>query len=51
MKIEFTRAEVERILLDYANKLIPYANFDDVHGGSYSSLPATIVVEKTNAAQ
>lgn len=51
MKIEFTRAEIERIIMDYANKLIPNANFDEVRGGSYGSLPSTIIVEKTNAAQ
>ena len=49
MKIEFTRAEIERIIMDYANKLIPNANFDEVRGGSYGSLPTTIVVEKKNA--
>ncbi len=48
MKIEFTRAEIERIIMDYANKLIPNANFDEVRGGSYGSLPNTIIVEKKN---
>lgn len=51
MKIEFTRAEIERIIMDYANKLIPNANFDEVRGSSYSSLPTTIIVEKKDAAQ
>ena len=53
MKIEFTRAEVERILLDHANRLIPYANFDSVDCSSqyaYRSLPETITVEKKDAA-
>lgn len=51
MKIEFTRAEIERIIMDYANKLIPNANFDSVKGTPYRDLPETIVVEKKNAAQ
>ena len=51
MKIEFTCAEIERIILDYANKLIPNANFDEVRGSSYRDLPTTIIVEKKNAAQ
>tara|TARA_R110000822_G_scaffold243536_1_gene372455 strand:- start:437 stop:592 length:156 start_codon:yes stop_codon:yes gene_type:complete len=51
MKIEFTRAEIERILLDHANKLVPYANFDSVKGNSYRDLPDAIIVEKKDAAQ
>tara|TARA_R110002126_G_scaffold82826_8_gene202729 strand:- start:88 stop:243 length:156 start_codon:yes stop_codon:yes gene_type:complete len=51
MKIEFTRAEVERILLDHANGLIQYANFDSVKTNSYRDLPDTIIVEKKDAAQ
>lgn len=51
MKIEFTRAEIERIIMDYANRLIPKANFDSVRGGDYCYVPATIIVEKKDAAQ
>ena len=54
MKIEFTRAEVERILLAYVNALIPGQHFNTVEGSSYRGLPDTITVsveEKDNAAQ
>ena len=32
MKIEFTRAEVEKILLDYANKMVEGYGFNHVAG-------------------
>lgn len=51
MKIEFTSAEVERIILDYANRLIPNANFDEVRGSSYRDLPTTIIVEKKDISK
>jgi hypothetical protein len=51
MKLEFTLAEIERIILDHANKLIPYGNFDSVTGKSYRDLPDAIIVEKKDAAQ
>jgi hypothetical protein len=51
MKIEFTRAEIERIILDHANALIPSAEFDSVKGNSYRDLPDAIIVEKKDAAQ
>ena len=44
MKIEFTRAEVERILLVYVNGLIPGQHFNTVEGSSYRGLPETITV-------
>jgi hypothetical protein len=50
MKIEFTRAEVERILLNYANALVPCYGFDYVRG-DYSFIPSTVTVEKKDAAQ
>jgi hypothetical protein len=54
MKIEFTRAEVERIVLAYVNALIPRQHFNTVEGSSYRGLPETIIVtaeEKEDAAQ
>ena len=54
MKIEFTRAEVERIILVYVNALIPGQHFNTVEGSSYRGLPDTIIVtaeEKEDAAQ
>ena len=63
MKIEFTRAEIERILLDYTNHRLglsdPYNPakgnlFNTVEGSSYRGLPDTIIVsaeEKEDAAQ
>jgi len=63
MKLEFTRAEVERIILNHANRLVghvemvPFAKpllFNTVEGSSYCGLPDTITVsgeEKDNAAQ
>ena len=63
MKLEFTRAEVERIILSHANRLVghvemvPFAKplpFNTVEGSSYRGLPDTITVsveEPTDAAQ
>jgi hypothetical protein len=42
MVITLSRKEVEKILLDYANKLIEGHNFNDVAAGSYHNLPGTI---------
>jgi hypothetical protein len=42
MKITFTREEIEKILLDYANKLIDGYNFNEVVSCTYRDLPATI---------
>jgi hypothetical protein len=61
MKIEFTRAEIERIILDHANRLMVYADpfvnqtvkFVDVAPGDYRSMPESIVVstKEDDAAQ
>ena len=43
MKLEFTREEVEKIVLDHANKLVVDQVFNtvDCH---YSSFPATVTL-------
>ena len=46
MKIEFTRAEIEKILLDYANKMIEGYGFNHVKGGSYRDLPQSVELTK-----
>ena len=51
MKIEFTRAEVERIILEYANRIILSGEFNTVKPGGYRDLPDTIIVETADAAQ
>jgi hypothetical protein len=53
MKIEFTRAEVERIILDYANIIARDANFNDVEPTGYRMMPDGFVVstKEENAAQ
>ena len=50
MKIEFTRDEVELIIVDYANRLIQCADFDSITTDSYKGLPDIITVEKENEA-
>lgn len=53
MKIEFTRAEIERIVLVYVNGLIPGQHFNTVEGSSYR-LPETLTVsveKEQDAAQ
>ena len=45
MKIEFTRAEIERIILRHA-EFLTGENFDTVEGASYRSLPDGFVVSK-----
>ena len=42
MKITLSREEVEKILLDYANKLIEGYGFNEVVPGSYRDLPPTL---------
>ena len=42
MKITLSREEVEKIILDYANKLIDGYNFNEVVSSTYRDLPATI---------
>jgi hypothetical protein len=44
MKIELTRAEIERIILAHLNALIPGQDFNTVEGSSYRDLPSSIVV-------
>jgi hypothetical protein len=51
MKIEFTRAEIEAIILDHIkNEIAPYTKFVRVMGVEYA-LPSTIIVETADAAQ
>lgn len=45
MKIEFTRAEIERIILAHANSLIEGYGFDDVET-RYSNIPSVVTVQK-----
>jgi hypothetical protein len=53
MKIEFTRAEIEDIILAHVNGLIPGQDFNTVEGSSYRDLPSSIVVstKEKDAAQ
>jgi hypothetical protein len=53
MKVELTRAEVERIILAHLNGLIPGQEFNTVEGSSYRDLPSSIVVstKEKDAAQ
>lgn len=46
MKIEFTRAEVEKILLDYANKMVESYGFNCVKGSAYRDLPSYVELTK-----
>jgi len=45
MKIEFSRAEIERIILAHANSLIEGYGFNEMEA-KYSSMPSTITVSK-----
>lgn len=47
MKLELTRAEVEKILLEYANNLVQGQKFNNVKGGPYMDLPDTVTLTKT----
>ena len=55
MKVEITRAEVERIILAHLNGLIPNQNFNTVEGGSYRDIPSCVTIStvkvEENAAQ
>jgi hypothetical protein len=54
MKIEFTRAEVESILLHFANTIAPDAKFNTVEPTGYRSMPDGFVVstkKEEDAAQ
>lgn len=52
MKIEFTRAEIERIILAHANSLIEGYGFNEVDT-RYCSIPSAITVckKEEDAAQ
>ena len=57
MKIEFTRAEIEQIVLHFANTIAPDAKFNAVEPTGYRSMPDDFVVfmrpqqEQEDAAQ
>ena len=44
MKVEFTRAEIERIVLAYINGLIPGQNFNAFESTGYRLMPDTFTV-------
>jgi hypothetical protein len=46
MKIQFTKQEVEKILLDYANKMVEGYGFNQVIGGSYRDIPPSVELVK-----
>jgi len=53
MKIEFTRAEIERLILAHANFLIEGYGFNEIET-RYSSIPSIVTVtkkEEEDAAQ
>ena len=50
MKVEFTRAEIERIVLAHINGLIPGQNFDTFESNGYRLMPDTFTVS-TNPEQ
>lgn len=45
MKIEFTRAEIERIILAHANTLIEGYGFNEIDT-RYSNIPTIVTVSK-----
>jgi hypothetical protein len=47
MKITLSREEVEKIILDYANKVLEGYGFNEVVSSTYRDLPATIEVVKS----
>jgi hypothetical protein len=47
MVITLSRKEIEKILLDYANKLIEGYGFNDVVSSTYRDLPSTIELVRT----
>jgi hypothetical protein len=54
MKVELTRAEIERIILAHLNGLIPGQDFNTVEPTGYRSMPDGFVVstkEEKDAAQ
>ena len=46
MEITLNRQEVEKIILDYVNKLVEGYGFDLIKSGSYYELPDKINVTK-----
>jgi hypothetical protein len=46
MKITLSRAEVEKILLDYANKIVEGYGFNEVVADSYRHLPESITLAR-----
>jgi hypothetical protein len=46
MKITLTRQEIEKVLLDYANKLVESYGFNQVVSSSYRDLPPSIELAK-----
>ena len=46
MKIQFTKQEVEKILLDYANKMVEGYGFNQVIGDSYRDIPSSVELVK-----
>jgi hypothetical protein len=54
MKIEFTRAEIERIILNHANAIAPYEQFNHIEPSGYRLMLDAFTVstkEEENAAQ
>jgi hypothetical protein len=51
MEITLNRQEVEKIILDYVNKLVEGYGFDLIKSGSYYELPDKISVKKTKEAK
>ena len=45
MKIEFTRAEIERVILAHANTLIEGYSFNEIET-RYSNIPSIVIVQK-----
>ena len=50
MEITLNRQEVEKIILDYVNKLVEGYSFDLIKSGSYYELPDKISVTKMKEA-
>jgi len=50
MKIEFTSAEVEQIVLHFANSIAPDAKFNSVEPTGYRTMPDGFVVSTKEEA-
>lgn len=46
MKITLTRQEVEKILLDYANKMVEGYGFNHVVSDTYRNIPDSVTIAK-----